>query len=441
MRGFFILGPMKVTSLTDIYSIFKKHPKIVKDSRQIEEGCLYLALKGENFNGNQFANDAIQNGAAYAIVDDAKVANNDQILLVEDTLETLQKLANHHRHQLNIPILGITGSNGKTTTKELVHKVLQKKFNTYATKGNYNNHIGVPLSLLEIDESHEMAVIEMGANHQGEIKFLSEIAEPDFGLITNIGKAHLEGFGGIEGVKKGKSELYRFLETKGGKIFINQDDETLIELSKELEKIGYGQSESSYCFGQIESSHPYINGKWECNESNGIIEAKLYGDYNFYNLLAAVCIGNYFGVEAALIDDAINSYESDINRSQLLVFNDYRVILDAYNANPSSMELAINNFIMSGNEYKITILGDMFEVGKSAAYEHKKIIDSITSENKINLGVFVGENFYNQSIAHDKLEFFRTTDEAKIWFEMINKEGKSFLIKGSRGMKLESLID
>jgi UDP-N-acetylmuramoyl-tripeptide--D-alanyl-D-alanine ligase len=431
---------MKYINIEELYKLYQKHPVISKDSRQIEKNCLYFALKGENFNGNKFASDSLEKGAAYAIVDEEKYAVSNRHILVNDVLETLQELAKHHRSKLQIPIIGITGSNGKTTNKELIAAVLSQKYNCFFTLGNYNNHIGVPLSILAIDDDHEIAVIEMGANHQGEIAFLSEISNPDYGIITNIGKAHLEGFGGVKGIKKGKSELYKHIYKNEGKIFINGDDEVLKELAGDLEKINFGKQQKFYCTGIITSSQPTISGSWKCESNKGDFNSQLYGEYNFYNILAAICIGNYFEVPANQIDQAINSYQSSNNRSQLIDKNGYRIFLDAYNANPTSMEAALSNFSATKAKNTMVILGDMFELGEESEAEHKAIIE------KVNLlgfdkALFVGENFHSFHSEFPDQKFFKSFTEAIKWFKETQKEGYDILIKGSRGMKLEKLLE
>lgn len=430
---------MKYTSLEELYKIYLKYPKISKDSREITSNCIYFALKGENFNGNKFASNALNSGAKYAVVDEAEFAKNEQYLLVENVLSTLQELAKYHRSQLAIPFIGITGSNGKTTTKELINCVLSKSFKTKATKGNYNNHIGVPLTLLEVTNEDEIAIVEMGANHQGEIEFLSSICQPNFGLITNIGKAHLEGFGGIEGIKKGKSELYRYLEKNGGKVFINHDDHTLNELSQNLSLIKYGQSNNCYCQGELKESQPNILGKWNCQNQTGRIEAQIFGTYNFYNILAAICIGNYFNVPPKKIDEAINEYVPSNNRSQIIKNGSGEIILDAYNANPSSMETALINFSKRNGNDKVLILGDMFELGATSLEEHKHIIEKV-KELHFNDSTFVGENFYKYRNDFPQYLFFKNTKDTKEWFLSSSMLDKQILIKGSRGMKLESIL-
>ncbi|MAY82867.1 MAG: UDP-N-acetylmuramoyl-tripeptide--D-alanyl-D-alanine ligase [Flavobacteriales bacterium] len=431
---------MKKKSIQEIYEIYLSHPKITKDSRQISEGCIYFSLSGENFDGNKFAEDAIKKGAAFAVVDKEEYCKGDRYLLVEDSLECLQELARHHRRKLNIPIIGITGSNGKTTTKELIHAVLASHYKTFATAGNYNNHIGVPLSILSINKEHEMAVIEMGANHQGEIDFLSHISMPNYGMITNIGKAHLEGFGGIEGVKKGKSELYRYLEKVDGLVFLNADDPVLEDLAEKNSVLRYGTSAEADCKAELEQAQPILKGSWQFGDFKGTIDAKIYGSYNFYNMLAAICIGNYFKVPAEKIDKAVNSYESENNRSEIRKVGDHTIYLDAYNANPSSMRLAIDNFkqLSVAQEDKILILGDMFELGTDSKIEHMEIIAHCQAQ-EFGKVLFVGKHFSEVAAKQNALSV-ETTAEAKNWYKQQKKEGAHILIKGSRGMALEKIL-
>jgi len=431
---------MEYTSIEQLHHLFLKHPIISKDSRIVPEGCIYFALKGERFDGNVYAKEALKKGAAYAIVDDPSLEPHPAFRFVKDGLKCLQDLANYHRLQFDIPVIAITGSNGKTSTKELVYSVLSKKYITLATSGNYNNHIGVPLTLLEINKSHEVAIIEMGASAQGEINLLCEIAVPNYGMITNIGKAHLEGFGGIDGVKKGKSEMYRYLEKHAGKIFINLDDEVLVDLAANGEQIGYGSNHDAYCKAEMTSSQPTVKGIWWCKLQKGNIDSQLYGAYNFYNILAAVSMGNYFNVEAELINEGVNSYVSGINRSQIIKGDNYNVYLDAYNANPTSMKAALDNFIVSDYKHKYVILGDMFEIGESSTIEHKKTIEQVLESKEIGKAVFVGKEFNNASISHPKAHYFVNLEETKEWFNKQVFNNASILIKGSRGMQLEKLL-
>ncbi len=431
------------TSTEKLYALFIEcEQKVCTDTRKLIKGSLFFSLSGDNFNANEFAPKAIEGGCAYAIVDEEKFLVNNNIFLVKDVLQALQDLSNHHRRQLKIPILAITGSNGKTTNKELINAVLSKKYKTLATVGNLNNHIGVPLTLLSITKQHQMAVIEMGANHQGEIEMLCKIAEPDFGLITNIGKAHLEGFGGIEGVKKGKSEMYRFIEKKTGKIFVNGDDEVLNELAKANNKISYGISESCSCVGKEFNDNEFVSFKWTTGNNENdwnklpVIKTKIIGHYNFINLLCAVCIGNYFKVEDKLINEALSEYVPAMNRSQLEKTEHNTLILDAYNANPSSMKVAIENFAGLMADNKLIILGDMFELGEYSNEEHKKVISFLT-ENKLNEVILIGSEFIKANVP--KYKTFSNTNECLNYLKEQKIKNKTILIKGSRGMKLEIL--
>jgi len=431
---------MKKT-IEEVYKIYQAHPLISKDSRKIEEGCIYFALSGEHFDGNRFAEEAIQKGASYAIIDKAEFQKDQRYLLVDDALACLQELARHHRKKLKIPVIGITGSNGKTTTKELIHVVLASHFETFSTAGNYNNHIGVPLSILSILPEHEIAVIEMGANAQGEIDFLSHISMPDYGLITNIGKAHLEGFGGIEGVKKGKSELYRFLQKTNGLVFLNGDDPVLEDLASKNRSLRYGTGKGAKCEAALKQAQPNLKGHWQYDGKEGEIDARLYGAYNFYNMLAAICIGNYFNVPPQKIDRAINHYQSKNNRSEVRKVNGHTVYMDAYNANPSSMKLAIDHFDQMDlpKEAKMIILGDMFELGEASQEEHQAMIDHCKSKSFGKM-LFAGKHF-SEAGAQKEVDTAESTEEAKVWYQQQKKEGTHLLIKGSRGMALEKILD
>ena len=438
--GAFYISDMKYPSVQEIHSIFLEYPKLSKDTRAITNNCIYIAFKGDVFDGNQFVTQAFEKGAKYAIIDDEEFYINEHCILVHDVLETTQKLANYHRNQFHIPVIAISGSNGKTTTKELIAATLAKKYQVLYTQGNYNNHIGVPLTLLNLTAEHEIAIIEMGANHQKEIDFLCAIAEPTHGMLTNIGKAHLEGFGGIEGVKKGKSELYRFLEKVKGTTFLNSSDPTLNDLNNNKNLVRYGINKDGYCIGKLTKTHPRLEGYWACGVSKGVMRPKLYGEYNFYNILAAICIGNHFNVTSSDIDEAINNYESDMNRSQFVQQNDYSILLDAYNANPTSTSLAIDNFDKEERQNKVAILGDMFELGDMEEEEHFNIIQQSFSKQSISLFVFVGSIYARHAQSVPNRLFFNTTLEAKEWFRTFNKQDHTFLLKGSRGMKMESII-
>lgn len=435
----------KNINIEELYQLFINcNQKITTDTRKLENGSIFFALKGENFDANSFAHKAIDGGCLYAVVDNELVCNETNILLVENVLETLQKLANYHRRQLNIPIIGITGSNGKTTNKELIHAVLSKKYNTYATKGNLNNHIGVPLTLLSLNKTHEIAIVEMGANHQGEINMLCEIAEPDYGVITNIGKAHLEGFGGIEGVKKGKSEMYRYLLKKSGKIFINGNDNILIDLGKDLEKIYYGENKEFDVYGKLYSTGEYVEFKW--NKKNKevtnqpLVKTNMFGQYNFINLLCAACIGNYFNVLESDINLALETYIPEMNRSQVKKTDKNTIILDAYNANPSSMSLALDNFQKQLFTHKAVILGDMLELGEFSEKEHHKILSQL-QHSGIEKVILVGIQFLELKDQFSNYLFYHNIEDLKQNINTHSIVGFAILIKGSRGMQLEKIVD
>ncbi|MBL7933474.1 MAG: UDP-N-acetylmuramoyl-tripeptide--D-alanyl-D-alanine ligase [Bacteroidia bacterium] len=430
-------------SINDLYSVFvNSGQKVSTDTRKLEKGSIFFALRGDNFNANEFALKAVEQGCVLAVVDEAKFCVDDRFMLVENVLKTLQDLARHHRRQFTIPVLGITGSNGKTTNKELIHAVLSKKYNTLATFGNLNNHIGVPLTLLQLTQGHEFAIIEMGANHQGEIDELCRIAEPEFGLITNIGKAHLEGFGGIEGVKKGKSELYKYLKGVNGKGFVNGDDEVLYELAFENDKITYGCKKLYDVIGKDFTDGETVSLKFttrygDKNWSNlPKINTQIIGTYNFINCLAAVCVGNYFKVSDSDIKEALESYVPKMNRSQLVKTANNTIILDAYNANPNSMKVAIENFAKYKADHKLVLLGDMFELGQFSKQEHQNVVDLLMQQNFEEV-ILVGSEF--QSIQGNNYRKFKTTEECKQYLSQKHYSEKTVLIKGSRGMKMETL--
>jgi len=410
------------------------------DSRKLPEGCLFVALKGERFDGNKYALAALEKGAAYAIVSDADLPENDRLIHVKDTLKTLQDLGRHHRRQFDIPFIAITGSNGKTTTKELVSGVLSAKYKTHFTQGNFNNHIGVPLTLLAIPDDTEIAVIEMGANHIGEIDFLCRIAEPNYGLITNVGKAHLEGFGGVEGVKQGKSELYRFLNETKGTVFVNQDEAHLWDLlPRKTEFIGYAAGDNRDFKLESESTNPFINVTLESGLEKYDIKTKLIGAYNFNNILTAVTIGNYFNVANGLIKDALEAYTPTNNRSQFLEKNKNQYILDAYNANPTSMCIALENFDEIDTLLpKIAILGDMLELGEESTAEHQKIVD-LAAEFTFTKTLLVGSEFFKTKLSVNMLHF-EDVQALKTWFDAQHFSGFYFLVKGSRGIRLEQVL-
>lgn len=423
-------------SIKDLHELFMKSSGVVTDSRKIKNNCIFFSLKGENFNGNEFANSAVEKGAMLAVVDEKKFSQNkENYILVENCLETLQNLANFHRKKLNTKIIGITGSNGKTTTKELINSVLKTHFITYCTKGNLNNHIGVPLSLLEISKNTEVAIIEMGANHIGEIKLLSEIVEPDYGYITNFGKAHLEGFGSEEGVIKGKTELYKFLFKRNGFIFYNSDDEKQKYLLSDYKnKFGFGIKSSDLNY-TIKSENPTII----LEVNNNIIESTLFGNYNIQNIISAVTIGMYLQIPIEKISNGISNYISSNNRSQIVEINSNKIILDAYNANPSSMLLAIKSFEKSKLQNKVLILGDMFELGQYENKFHQEIIDYCENLN-INRVFLVGKIF-SKTIHSRKFLSSANYIELSKRKEFKEIKNSNLLIKGSRGIQLEKLLE
>ena len=431
--------------ISSLHQLFLSTGKVSTDSRKIEPGCIFFALRGDNFNGNQYAQSALEQGAICAVVDDPALATLDRCIVVDDALETLQALARFHRRQLHIPIIAITGSNGKTTTKELIAAVLGSQYPMHYTQGNLNNHIGVPLTLLQLDFRLEVAVIEMGANHQGEIDQLCRIAEPTHGLITNIGKAHLEGFGGIEGVKKGKSELYRYLAETDGLAFVNNDEPFLVELSSVVRKrIFYERSDDPAPNHKpyevvLLQLQPFIRVAF-LDENNQLIEtgSKLMGEHNFQNIKTAVTLGKYFKVPGKKIKAAIENYNPNMNRSQVVPWGSNSILLDAYNANPSSMEVALRTFSESPASQRIAILGDMFELGESSAVEHERIAQLAKSLNIAQV-ILVGHHF--EAIARQLgWLHFPNVGALKPWFEAQQWGNTAFLIKGSRGMALEKLL-
>ncbi len=425
--------------IANLYKLFSQYRIITTDSRNIPANSIFFALKGDNFNGNKFAVDALAKGAALAVIDEPEYAANDRMILVEDVLTSLQKLARFHRDQLKIPVLAITGTNGKTTTKELIAAVLSKKIKVNYTQGNLNNHIGVPLTILSMSPETELGIIEMGANHPGEIKLLCEIANPDFGLVTNMGKAHLEGFGSFEGVIKTKTEMYDFLRIKGGKCFINADNPLLVKQAKDLEQITYGKYDGYFLSGELGTTGYSLVVKALFPKGWLYLKSKLIGDYNFENLLAAACIGKYFEVDPLLIQKALEEYTPSNNRSQLIRKEKNTIIMDAYNANPTSMMMALANFANIQNNQKCVILGDMLELGEASDEEHQKIVDFVELQNFSDI-YFVGPEF-KKAIAGNKKKKFDNAELLSNYLKTQPIENKLILIKGSRGIHLEKILE
>jgi len=469
----------------DLYTLFLKHPVISTDTRKIEAGSIFFALKGDKFDANTFAKTAIESGAAYVVIDNHDFKFGEKYILVNDSLQALQDLARYHRQQLNIPVFGLTGSNGKTTTKELIFSVLSQKYKTLATQGNLNNHIGVPLTILSINATHQMAVIEMGANHQKEIEFLCSISLPTHGLITNVGKAHLEGFGGVEGVKKGKGELYDYLkksesrnpdsyrdrksESKedAGVAFVNSDSADLIKMQADRHLknvVFYGTGgNNNLVYGHLTENSPYLSLNWVNTKSgqSQTIKTQLTGAYNLDNILAAICVAAYFGLSDEEINQGVESYEPKNNRSQIVRTATNTLICDYYNANPSSMLVAIENMDKIEANHKVLILGDMFELGEEAAAEHLAIAQKAMATNAEKI-IFVGKEFakVGESMVHDpwsspllelsptngnapdrRIAFFQTTEDASLAIKINPIKNSAVLIKGSRGMALERLVE
>ena len=416
-----------------IHKIFLKSNGVSTDSRKVKKNELYFSLNGPNFNGNEFAKSAIEKGACYAIVDQKEYVIDKSYILVEDCLKTLQNLANYHRKNSKAKIIGLTGSNGKTTSKELIFSVLKNEFKTIATTGNLNNHIGVPLTLLSIKEDTEIAIIEMGANHLKEIETLSNIADPDYGYITNFGKAHLEGFKNLEGVIKGKSELYNHLINKSRLIFINNRDKKQVELTKEYSnKFTFGEQNSDSIFS-VKSINPKIN----ISIDNILIESNLFGQYNIDNIAAAICIGKYFNLDNENIKAGIERYIPENNRSQIIKKGSNKIILDAYNANPTSMQLALSSFNDMKEKKKIVFIGDMFELGENSHQMHQEIVYAVEKMNFYQTFI-IGDNF-NKTEHSSNIKSFKNLNDLKVNMDEISNS--AILIKGSRGMKLENILD
>ncbi len=428
-----------MTTIKQLHDIFKTSSGVCTDTRKIIAGCLFFALKGANFNGNLFAAKALQQGAKKVVVDEAAVVLNEDYILVDDVLTCLQELSTYHRISLGIPIVAITGSNGKTTSKELIKAVLDTKFNTYATRGNLNNHIGVPLTLLSLTANSEIGVVEMGANHIGEIAFLCQIALPNVGLITNVGKAHLEGFGSFEGVKKAKGELYRFIEKQNGTLFVNKGNSHLLTmLDKGAELFFYGEDED--CRIKLEELRNTANLSFTASIDNTIVDvdAQLMGGYNLENALAAMAIGSYFGVDADDIAQAICNYTPDNNRSQLVVSAKNKILFDAYNANPTSMLAALQNFVSLKDDNKLVILGEMKELGEDSAKEHIAILDFLRNDKSLKV-YLIGENYKPLLKMEDGFKWFKDVNDLMLELNYSSVQNSFVLVKGSRSNQLEKL--
>lgn len=419
-----------------LYEIYKKHPSVQTDTRKLKQGDIFFALKGPNFNGNAFAAQALEAGAAFAVIDEKEYAANERYLLVDDVLTALQQLAKYHRQQFNIPFIAITGSNGKTTTKELVTTVLQQQYKTYATEGNLNNHIGVPLTLLKIKSDAQMAVIEMGANHQKEIESYCKIALPTHAIITNCGKAHIEGFGGIEGVRKGKGELYDYIRENNGIIFRNTDLDYLVGMSQGISnQINYGSTDADY-IGTAAMKDVFLSVALS-KPVEKTIDTQLVGDYNFPNAMVAIAVGLHFGIAIETISNAIAHYNPDNSRSQWLQKGSNKIILDAYNANPTSMRAAITNFANAQLSNKMLWIGGMKEMGTEEAKEHTELVQLVQQYNWSNV-ILVGKEF--DGITHN-YQHFQTSANAAAYVKDNMPADASILIKGSRGSRMEVLLD
>lgn len=423
-------------TINELYDIYLQHPQVQTDTRKLQPGDLFFALKGANFNGNQFALQALDAGAAYAVVDEVSVEENERLLQVPDVLTALQQLAKHHREQFDIPFIAITGSNGKTTTKELIHAVLSSHFITYTTRGNLNNHIGIPLTLLQVKKDAQMAVVEMGANHLQEIAGYCKYTLPTHGIITNCGKAHLEGFGSAEGVRKGKGELYDFIRVNGGSIFAFDDYDYLHSMSAGIENIYWYGTENGNIVGQAGKHDAFLSVQFTKGVSFTELQTQLVGAYNLPNVLCAVAVGKYFGVPEEKIQHAIESYAPSNSRSQLVMLGSNTVILDAYNANPSSMKAAVENFAAMPGNNKVLLLGGMAELGSDSVQEHQQLIRLI-DQYPFRSVVLVGKYF--NDIAHTYIHL-PDAAAAREWLQAQQLAHATILVKGSRAMQMEKVI-
>ncbi|MDH6356320.1 UDP-N-acetylmuramoyl-tripeptide--D-alanyl-D-alanine ligase [Parabacteroides sp. PF5-9] len=423
-------------TILQLYELFLHNPKVTTDSRNCPRGSIFFALKGAHFDGNLFAQKALDSGCTYAVIDNPDYYTGERTVLVDDALKALQELAHRHRKVMKIPIIGITGTNGKTTTKELLAAVLSTKFNVLYTEGNLNNQIGVPLTLLRLNHEHEMAVIEMGASHPGDIKELVDIVNPNYGLITNVGYAHLDGFGSFENVVKTKGELYDYIRHIRGTIFIKKEDEILQAMAKGIEQVTYGYGESSFASGQIVSNDPFLTFDWKQQGKLHTVETQLIGEYNIDNVLAAVAVGRYFKIPAERISRAISAYEPTNNRSQLVKTEKNVLIVDAYNANPTSMKVALANFASLSETPKAVILGDMLELGDESDTLHKEVIEQLKTA-QFDQVLLCGKNFSKVCKAYPT---FETTEELMAFIQNNPLTGYHILIKGSHSMALEKTI-
>jgi len=424
-------------SIIDLYDLFIHNPQITTDSRNCPKGSIFFALKGDKFDGNQYAGKALASGYVYAVIDNPDYYIGERTILVDNVLKTLQQLAHHHRKVLGLPIIGITGTNGKTTTKELLAAVLSTKFNLLYTEGNFNNHIGVPLTLLRLTHDHEMAVIEMGASHPGDIKELVDIVHPNYGIITNVGRAHLEGFGSFEGVIRTKGELYDYIRRSKGKIFIKKENEYLQSIAKGIEQITYGNGDDAFASGQVVSCDPFLVFNWKQQGKLHTVETHMIGSYNLDNVLAAVAVGRFFKIPAERISRAIAAYEPTNNRSQFKKTDNNELIIDAYNANPSSMKVALDNFITMPVQPKAIILGDMRELGPTSNELHAEVVEQI-KKGQFDKVFLCGEHF---SKVGKEFSPFATTEAMTEELRRQPLKGYHILIKGSHSMGLEKLAD
>ena len=424
-------------SIIDLYDLFIHNPQITTDSRNCPKGSIFFALKGDKFDGNQYAGKALASGCVYAVIDNPDYYIGERTILVDNVLKTLQQLAHHHRKVLGLPIIGITGTNGKTTTKELLAAVLSTKFNLLYTEGNFNNHIGVPLTLLRLTHDHEMAVIEMGASHPGDIKELVDIVHPNYGIITNVGRAHLEGFGSFEGVIRTKGELYDYIRRSKGKIFIKKENEYLQSIAKGIEQITYGNGDDAFASGQVVSCDPFLVFNWKQQGKLHTVETHIIGSYNLDNVLAAVAVGRFFKIPAERISRAIAAYVPTNNRSQFKKTDNNELIIDAYNANPSSMKVALDNFITMPVQPKAIILGDMRELGPTSDELHAEVVAQI-KKGQFDKVFLCGEHF---SKVGKEFSPFATTEAMVEELRKQPLKGYHILIKGSHSMGLEKLAD